>query len=106
MAEEIWCDVDAFELYRNLYGATAKYADSRAYWFLWSKGKIEQDSTRTLRRSRVIDAFNMLARYLKRHGKSASWCETLRDENENSGYRKRIRDFACYFVFVESLNAR
>lgn len=33
-------------------------------------------------------------------------CMALGDENENSEYRKRIGDIACYLVFVESLNAR
>ena len=52
------------------------------------------------------EAINMLARYLRMQGKSASWRDTLGEESENPYYRKRIGDFACYLVFIGSLNAR
>jgi hypothetical protein len=61
---------------------------------------------RTSRHDRGIDGFNILARYLKKQRKSAAWREALGDEKEDPGCRKRIGDFACYLVFIESLNAR
>ena len=54
----------------------------------------------------VILSFNQLARYLKMQGKAAGWRDVLGEEAENPNYRKRLGDFACYLVFVQSLNAR
>jgi len=48
----------------------------------------------------------MLARYVKMQGKAAQWRDCLGDEKENPYNRKRIGDFACYLVFINSINAR
>lgn len=107
MAEETGGDAEAIELYMELYAAAAKYSESRSNWLLWDKEKkLEEDSVRTSRHNKVIMAFNMLARYLKMQGKSASWRDVLGKESENPYFRKRIGDFACYLVFIGSLNAR
>lgn len=100
-------DEDALGLYQGLLAAAVKYSESRAYWPLWDWGqKLAEDSVRTSRHDRVIDCFNILARYLRNQGKQASWRDVLGDEKENPYCRKRIGDFACYLVFIESLNAR
>lgn len=39
-------------------------------------------------------------------GKDTSWREKLGYEKEDVYNRKVIGDFACYIVFVNSLNAR
>lgn len=107
MAGEIKGDTEALELYKDLYTAAVKYSESRSNWPLWDKEeKLAEDSVRTSRHNKVIIAFNMLARYLKIQGKPASWRDTLGEESENPYYRKRIGDFACYIVFMGSLNAR
>lgn len=105
--DEAGHDGDALDLYKDLLSAAADYSQPRSRWLLWSRDKkLEEDSMRTSRHDRVIDCFNILARYLKRQGKTASWRDVLGDENKDPGCRKRIGDFACFLVFIESLNAR
>lgn len=105
--EETGNDEDALDLYKDLLDAAADYSRMRACWHLWSREKkLEEDSLRTSRHDRVIDCFNILARYLGKQGKTASWRGVLGDEKKDPGCRKRIGDFACFLVFMESLNAR
>jgi hypothetical protein len=107
MKEETGSDTDALDLYGDLRTSAANYFQSRALWSLWSREKkLAEDAARTARHHQVIDCVNILARYLKAQGKAVSWREVLGDEKENPCVRKRIGDFACYLVFVESLNAR
>lgn len=94
-------DADSADLFKNVFAAAVKYSQSRAGWPLWDREKrMEEDSARTSRHNQVIDSINILARYLKAQGKAAAWHDVLGDD------RKRIGDFACYLVFVGSLNAR
>lgn len=94
-------DADSADLYKNVFAAAVKYSQSRAGWPLWDREKRqEEDYTRTSRHNQVIDSLNILARYLKSQGKPVSWRDALGDD------RKRIGDFACYLVFIGSLNAR
>lgn len=105
--EDAGHDEDALDLYKDLLAAAVKYSESRSNWPLWDWGqKLAEDSVRTSRHDRVIDSFNILARYLKNQGKSAAWRDVLGDEKKDPGCRKRIGDFACFLVFIESLNAR
>lgn len=106
MAEEACRDGEALGLYRDLLTAAADYSKSRAGWPLWDREeKLAEDPARTSRHDKVIIALNTLARYLRMQGKAASWRDALGDA-EDPYCRKRIGDFACYLVFVESLNAR
>ncbi len=105
--EETGSDEDALDLYKDLLSTVVKYSESRAGWPLWSREKrVWEDRTRTTRHNQVIDCFNILARYLRNQGKPASWRDVLGDEKKDPGCRKRIGDFACFLVFIESLNAR
>lgn len=105
--EDAGHDGDALGLYQDLLTAAADYSQPRSRWLLWSRDKkLAEDSVRTSRHDRVIDCFNILARYLKKQGKTAAWRDVLGDEKKDPGCRKRIGDFACYLVFIESLNAR
>lgn len=105
--EDAGHDGDALGLYKDLLTAAADYSQPRSRWLLWSRDKkLAEDSGRTSRHDRVIDCFNILARCLRNQGKLASWRDVLGDEKENPYCRKRIGDFACYLVFIESLNAR
>ncbi len=105
--EEAGNDGDALGLYKDLLTAAAVYSQPRSRWLLWSRDKkLEEDVSRASAHNRVIDSFNILARYLKNQGKSASWRDVLGDEKKDPGCRKRIGDFACFLVFIESLNAR
>lgn len=107
MLADIGTDADAKEMYEELTAAATKYAGIRAEWLLLSREeKAERDGRRTSCHDSLIVKFNMLARYLKMQGKAATWRDCLGDGKENPNNRKRIGDFACYIVFVNSLNAR
>jgi hypothetical protein len=107
MVQEIGSDTDAGELYQDMVEEATKYAKMRADWLLMSREqKAEQDSLRTSYHNKTIIQLNMLARYLKMQGKPAAWRESLGNEKEDGFCRKTIGDFACYLVFVNSINAR
>ena len=107
MVEEIGNDEEAQELYRELISVSTRYMSFRSNWLLWSREeKMEKDSARTSCHDSVIVKFNMLERFLKVKGKEARWWEVLGYEENDFNLRKRIGDFACYMVFVNSLLAR
>lgn len=104
---EIGMDADAKELYEDLIENATKYASYRANWLLWKKDKrMEEDKSRSMCHDSLIIKFDVLARYLKSRGHCTVWREILGDVMIDPTYRKRIGDFACYLVFVNSLSAR
>lgn len=106
MIAEIGADADAMELYDELMKVATRYAAIRTNWLLFSREeKSEQDSGRTSCHNSVITHFNMLVRYLKQQGKAAAWRDELGYEEDNPYNRKAIGDFACYFAFVNGINA-
>lgn len=101
---EIAGDAEAQEIYKNLVAVATKYAGIRAEWRLWDRiTRIEHDDRRTSCHNSLIVKIDMLARYVKSRGKEATWRDVLGYEKDD---RKTIGDFACYLVFVNSLNAR
>lgn len=107
MVNEIGNDNDSLELYEELITTATRYMVFRSNWLLWSKEeKMSQDPGRTSCHDSVIVKFNQLARYLKTQGKAATWRDTLGYEKDDKYFRKRIGDFACYLVFVNSILAR
>lgn len=107
MISEIGNDEDALELYEELIVAANKYSAFRAAWCIWSREeKMEKDESRTACHDSMIVKFNKLARYLRMQEKQAAWRDVLGDEAEHPYNRKRIGDFACYIVFVNSICAR
>lgn len=104
---EVGNDPDALELYDDFIKVATRYAAIRANWLLLSREeKLDQDSGRTSCHDSVITHLNMLARYLNQQGKTAAWRDELGYEEDGSYNRKAIGDFACYLVFVNSINAR
>lgn len=107
MLSEMGTDPDAAELYNELVQMATRYASFRSHWCLWSmEEKANQDPSRTSCHNSLIVKFNQLARYLKMQGKSAEWRDTLGYEKDDKYNRKRIGDFACFIVFINSINAR
>ena len=107
MIGETGNDSDAVELYVELLSASIRYAAIRAEWSVMKKKKkMEKDEQRTARHDMVIIQMNMLARYLRRTGKTAAWRDSLGDEENDRIFRKAIGDFACYIAFVNSLCSR
>ena len=107
MLEELGDDVEANEIYDELVEKATKYASFRAEWCLWSREmRMERDDSRTSCHNSLIVSFNMLSRYLRMNGKKAAWRDELGYEEDDKYNRKAIGDFACYVVFVNSINAR
>ncbi|MBQ4543664.1 MAG: hypothetical protein IJA19_05800 [Clostridia bacterium] len=101
---EIADDTEAMAIYDELIRTATRYAKIRAEWLLWDRiTKIENDDSRTSCHNSLIVKFDMLARHLKTRGKDAAWRDVLGYKKDD---RKTIGDFACYLVFVNSLNAR
>lgn len=107
LLEEVGSDTNALKLYGDLVDHATKYAAIRAGWLrMPTQEKMDTDSLRTSLHDSVIIYFNILARYLRMHGKKAQWRDRLGDETQNRYCRKTIGDFGCYIVFVNSLCAR
>ena len=107
MISEIGNDEEGVELYKELIEKAIRYVSYRAKWFVWDREeRMEQDASRSSCHNALIINFNMLARYLKMQGKAATWRDELGYEEDDKYNRKVIGDFACYLVFVNSLNAR
>lgn len=105
--DEIGNNREAFELYDELNRAATRYMYFRSNWLLWSRDeRMEKDSSRTSCHDSVIVKFNQLSRYLKLQGKPAVWRDSIGYEENGVEYRRRIGDFACYLVFINSLLAR
>lgn len=104
MTAEIGTDVDALELYDELLRMAVKYAGIRAKWNILSKQeKLDQDEgrKRTMCHDSLLVKFEKLYRFQKTVlKKESSWREMLGED------RKRVGDFACFIVFINSLNAR
>ena len=100
-------DEDAVEMYDFLIEKATEYVKYRSNWTTKDKDwKRNEDSNRTATHDALISNFNMLARYLQSIGKNISWRDDLGYVEDDPGNRKRIGDFACYLVFVHSLNGR
>lgn len=100
-------DSNAKELYEELIQQATKYADFRSKWLTWDRvTRIERDDSRTSCHNSLIVKFDMLARYLKSQGEEVIWRDILGYEKDDRYNRKTIGDFACYLVFINSLNAR
>lgn len=107
MLSEIGNDEDALELYEELLSAANKYSVFRSNWCVWSKEeKMDKDPSRTSCHNSLIVKFNQLARFLRMQGKAAAWRDVLGYEEDDPYCRKRLGDFACYIVFINSVNAR
>jgi len=100
-------DVDAKEIYEELIESATKYAGFRSEWFIWDRStRMERDDSRTSCHNSLIVKLDMLSRHLKIKEKDTEWRDVLGYETDDKYNRKVIGDFACYMVFINSLNAR
>lgn len=98
---EIENDVDALELYNELVNDAIRYFEIRVKWTQMNNDEKKHiDSTRTFSHNALITDFNVLSRYLKSKGKNIFWRKKLGDD------RRLIGDFACYIIFINSINSR
>lgn len=83
------------------------YAVLRSLWTVEHRAwKLTEGPNRTATHDVLINHLNMLARYLKRLGKTAAWREVLDYVEEDPRKRRWIGDFGCYLAFVHVLNGR
>lgn len=107
MISNIGKDEDALEIYDELLQKANEYCAIRAKWLLMDRDtKREIDGLRTSHHNSLIVRFNMLSRYLNKQKITHKWRDILGDEKDDPYCRKRIGDFACYLVFINSLNSR
>lgn len=107
MLEEIGTDEDALELYEELVKQANRYVQFRSNWILWSREeKMEHDASRTSCHDSLIVKFNQLAKFLQMIGKETQWRKELGFIEDDPYNRKRIGDFACYIIFMNSICAR
>ena len=100
-------DPDALELYEELVETANRYSTFRANWCIWSvEEKLDKDPSRTACHNSLIVKFNQLARYLHMQGRNTNWRDILGYEDDDRYNRKRVGDFACYIVFINSICAR
>lgn len=104
---ELGADSTAMEIYTEICEKAARYSGFRSEWLLMSKEeKADADPSRTACHDSLIVCINKLTRYLRMNGKTAAWCDELRDETSDPHVRKRIGDFGCYIALINGLNAR
>lgn len=104
---EVGNDEDSLELYQDLLQVAERYSRFRSNWALWDKEeKMKQDESRTFCHNSLIVKFNQLSRWLRMQGKPAKWRDELGYEEYDKINRKRIGDFACYIIFINSICAR
>ncbi len=107
LVREIGHDEDALDLYRELIEKATRYASIRADWMLWTREeKMDRDSSRTSCHNSLIVKFNQLSKYLRLQGHPARWRDILGYEEDDGFSRKRLGDFGCYLVFINTLAAR
>ncbi|MBQ4284612.1 MAG: hypothetical protein IJB96_11890 [Lachnospira sp.] len=94
-------DVDDAELWNDLLNVIKEYSDYRFNWYGWDMQKRnEMDKSRSMCHDDVITHFNMISRVQENQGKDNSWRKQLGDA------RKRIGDFACYIMYIVTINMR
>lgn len=100
-------DEDDHDVMEMVLASARKYTDKRAEWILLSRKERQQkDESRSLSHDSFIRNIDILARYIEGKGGDASWRDELGDLKKDPSYRKRIGDFACFFVLFAGLMAR
>ena len=94
-------DRELERLFGTMQERAVNYAGYRAKWLLQTlHERLEIDETRSRHHDLFIKAKNDLVKYMYANKMNIDWADELGEE------RKKIGDFACYIVFVMSLNAR
>lgn len=98
---------DDRSLYANALEAAVVYTGIRARWSLMETDeKRATDEARSAAHNSFITNLNILSRYMKKQGMNVAWREKLGDPEKDPGYRKRIGDFACWWVMLVGCDER
>lgn len=86
---------------KDVFDLACRYARIRANWALAPREERRaMEDERTRAHNALIDAFNILSRFMARQGMDSSWRADLGED------RKEIGDFACYIHYVLGIRAR
>ncbi|SDM66102.1 hypothetical protein [Sediminibacillus halophilus] len=97
-------DQEFQEFWEDMMDNAITYANTRAKWSIQtSTERREVDERRTRQHNGFMASLKLIASYMKEQNWNAAWFDRLGTiEND----RKRFGDFACYLVFINSINAR
>lgn len=92
------------EFWNEMMLAAIAYANIRAKWSVQTfTEQREADARRTRQHNAFMASLKLIYSYMKEQKWNTDWFEKL-GTTEND--RKRFGDFACYLVYVSSLNTR
>ena len=93
------------EQWNELVKASLAYVEIRGKWLILDREEqLLIDSSRTIRHNTVISELKSLVSFMEQQNWNTEWYQQLCDDERYT--RKRIGDFACYIVYIYSLNAR
>jgi hypothetical protein len=97
-------DSDFQEFWKDMIESAIIYANTRANWSVQTlEERRNIDDSRTQQHNAVMINLKAIATYMKQQNWNSEWFDKLGTiEND----RKRFGDFACYLVYINSLNAR
>lgn len=94
-------DKEFQEYWHEFIVASLHYSQARGKWWTISQDeRREFDSTRTTLHNKVIFQLKLLKGIIKESNGDTSWFDDITED------RKRIGDFACYVIYIYSVNAR
>lgn len=97
-------DQEFKEFWEEMMNNAIIYANTRAKWSIQnSTERREVDERRTRQHNDFMASLKLIASYMREQKWNITWFDHLGTiEND----RKRFGDFACYLVYINSLNAR
>ena len=97
-------DEEFKDYWKEMMNNAITYANTRAKWSIQTLSeRREIDERRTRQHNDFMASLKLIASYMKEQNWNSNWFNQLGTiEND----RKRFGDFACYLVFINSLNAR
>lgn len=97
-------DSDFQEFWDDMIEAAIIYVNTRAKWSVQTlEERRDIDDSRTRQHNTFMINLKVIATYMKQQNLSSEWFDKLGTIENN---RKRFGDFACYLVYINSLNAR
>ncbi|QWC25115.1 hypothetical protein KJK41_22055 (plasmid) [Bacillus haikouensis] len=97
-------DSDFQEFWRDMIESAIIYANTRAKWNVQTlEERRNIDNIRTHQHNTFMINLKVIATYMNQQNWSSEWFDKLGTIDSD---RKRFGDFACYLVYIHSLNAR
>lgn len=98
-------NVAFIEQWNELVKASLAYVEIRGKWLLLDREEqLLIDSSRTIKHNTVIAELKSLVSLMEQQNWDTTWYQQICVDERYT--RKRIGDFACYIVYIYSINAR